>query len=50
MVGQFFIPEREEKIVHKTLEYQTLLSRLSLLPYLPLSSKGKAGMGFCSVP
>ena len=28
-------PEREErKIVHKPLEYQTLLSRLSLLPYM----------------
>ena len=36
-------PEREErKIVHKTLEYQTLLSRLSLLPYMGDVFRGDA--------
>ena len=36
-------PEREErKIVHKPLEYQTLLSRLSLLPYMGDVFRGNA--------
>ena len=36
-------PEREErKIVHKPLEYQTLLSRLSLLPYMGDVFRGDA--------
>ena len=36
-------PEREErKIIHKTLEYQTFLSRLSLLPYMGDVFRGDA--------